>query len=73
MAWIADIYDNDFIAISIHGGADVRGGYTGFKFFDMDQGQLFDFSYESWNNPDTLEHYLNDNDYRHHLKTWSRL
>ena len=54
--------NNDFIAISIHGGADVRGGYTGFKFFDMDQGQLFDFSYESWNNPETLEHYLNDND-----------
>tara|TARA_R100000655_G_scaffold67754_1_gene106026 strand:- start:142 stop:777 length:636 start_codon:yes stop_codon:yes gene_type:complete len=73
MAWIGDIYDNDFIAISIHGGADVRGGYTGFKFFDMDQGQLFDFDYRSWNDPETLEHYLNDNDYRHHLKTWSRV
>ena len=73
MAWIGDIYDNDFIAISIHGGADVRGGYTGFKFFDMDQDQVFNFDYSYWNDPDTLEHYLNDNDYRHHLKTWSRL
>jgi hypothetical protein len=73
MAWVADIYDNDFISISIHGGADVRGGYTGFKFFDMDQDQVFNFDYSYWNDPETLEYYLNDNDYRHHLKTWSRL
>ena len=73
LAWIGDIYDNDFIAISIHGGADVRGGYTGFKFFDMDQDQVFNFDYSYWNDPETLEHYLNDNDYRHYLRTWSRL
>jgi hypothetical protein len=68
LAWIADIYDNDFIAISIHGGADVRGGYTGFKFFDMDQGQLFDFSYESWNNQETIQCYLSENDYKDYCK-----
>ena len=68
LAWIADIYDNDFIAISIHGGADVRGGYTGFKFFDMDQDQLFDFSYESWNNQETIQCYLSENDYKDYCK-----
>ena len=73
LAWIGDIYDNDFIAISIHGGADVRGGYTGFKFFDMDQDQVFNFDYSYWNDPETLEYYLNENDYRHYLRTWSRL
>ena len=30
---VGDIYDNDMIALSIHNGCDVRGGYTDYKFF----------------------------------------
>ena len=31
-----DLFDHDLIALSIHNGADVRGGYTDFKIFDAD-------------------------------------
>jgi len=43
-----DLYDNDLMAISIHNGADVRGGYTGFKLFNVDVDGLFNYSPYSW-------------------------
>ena len=41
-------YNVDTIALSIHNGADVRGGYTDFKIFDADTDGIFNFSYDSW-------------------------
>tara|TARA_R110000787_G_scaffold261380_1_gene366744 strand:- start:25 stop:588 length:564 start_codon:yes stop_codon:yes gene_type:complete len=43
-----DLYDNDLMAISIHNGADVRGGYTDFKLFNVDVDGLFNYSPYSW-------------------------
>ena len=42
-----DLYDNDIIALSIHNGADARGGLTDYRFFkvDWDQFLLFDNDY----------------------------
>jgi len=42
-----DLYDNNIIALSIHNGADARGGLTDYKFFkvDWDQFLLFDNEY----------------------------
>lgn len=39
---------DSFIAISIHNGADVRGGYTDYKIFSADIGALFNYHPESW-------------------------
>jgi hypothetical protein len=49
-----DLYDNDIIALSIHNGADARGGLTDYKFFkvDWDQFLLFD--------PEYYQEYYND-------------
>ena len=44
-----DIYENETIALSIHNGADVRGGYTDFKIFGADFDGLFNFSADFWN------------------------
>jgi len=44
-----DLYENDLMGISIHNGADVRGGYTDFKLFNVDVDGLFNFSADSWN------------------------
>ena len=43
-----DIYENETIALSIHNGADVRGGYTDFKIFGADFDGLLNFSNDSW-------------------------
>jgi len=42
-----DLHDNNIIALSIHNGADARGGLTDYKFFkvDWDQFLLFDNEY----------------------------
>ena len=32
---LGDTYDSDIIALSIHNGADVRGGYTDYKIFKI--------------------------------------
>ena len=40
--------DNQIIALSIHNGADVRGGYTDFKIFGADFDGLLNYSFESW-------------------------
>ncbi len=40
--------ENQIIALSIHNGADVRGGYTDFKIFGADFDGLLNYSFESW-------------------------
>ena len=43
-----DFYDSDFIVLSIHNGADVRGGYTDYKVFDVEFDSLLNDSPEYW-------------------------
>ena len=43
-----DFYDSDFVILSIHNGADVRGGYTDYKVFDVDFDLLLNDSSEYW-------------------------
>jgi hypothetical protein len=38
---IGDMYENETVALSIHNGADVRGGYTDFKIFDIDTDMFY--------------------------------
>ena len=47
-----DLYDNDIIALSIHNGADARGGLTDYKFFRVDWDQFLNFDPEYY-----LEYY----------------
>ena len=44
-----DLFDHDLIALSIHNGADVRGGYTDFVIFDADIEGLLGWHPEHWN------------------------
>jgi hypothetical protein len=40
-----DGWEQEYVAISIHGGCDIRGGYTDFKFFETgDIDYFFDFA-----------------------------
>ena len=50
---LGDTYESDIIALSIHNGADVRGGYTDYKIF-----QICEDSFYSW-----YEEYDEDNHY----------
>lgn len=50
-----DIYDNDVIALSIHNGADARGGLTDYRFFKVDWDQFLNFDPEYY-----LEAYSNE-------------
>ena len=43
---VGDIYDNDMIALSIHNGCDVRGGYTDYRFFRIDWDMLLNWDME---------------------------
>ena len=36
-----DIYENNIIALSIHNGADARGGLTDYKFFKIDPDMFY--------------------------------
>ena len=47
-----DLYDNDIIALSIHNGADARGGLTDYKFFRVEWDQFLNFDPEYY-----LEYY----------------
>ena len=38
---VGDTYKYDVIALSIHNGADVRGGYTDYKIFNIDTDTFF--------------------------------
>jgi len=42
----SDIYDNDIIALSIHNGADARGGLTDYRFFKVDWDTFLNFDPE---------------------------
>lgn len=44
---LGDTYDSDIIALSVHNGADVRGGYTDYKIFKIET-DLFYFWYEEY-------------------------
>jgi hypothetical protein len=48
LVWSGDLHDHDLIALSIHNGADVRGGYTDFKLFNADIDGLLNYHPESW-------------------------
>jgi len=48
LVWTGDFPTNDLVALSIHNGADVRGGYTDFKLFNADFDGLLNFSNDSW-------------------------
>ena len=47
---------NDMIALSIHNGCDVRGGYTDYKFFRIDWDMLLDWHMDSDQIRDELEY-----------------
>ena len=40
---VGDMYTNETVALSIHNGADVRGGYTDFKIFDIDTDAFYNW------------------------------
>jgi len=44
--YLGDTYDCDIIALAIHNGADVRGGYTNYKIFRMDTDLFHDWYLE---------------------------
>ena len=43
-----DIYESDIIALSIHNGADARGGLTDYKFFKIDYDTLLNWTPERY-------------------------
>ena len=45
--YVGDTYDCDVIALSIHNGADVRGGYTDYKLFRIEEDYFYDWYMES--------------------------
>lgn len=57
-AWSGDLYDNDHVALSIHNGADVRGGYTDFKMFEWNLDTFLNFDSEYWNDESNIEFYF---------------
>ena len=48
IVYSGDLFDHELIALSIHNGADVRGGYTDFKIFGADIEALLNWHPESW-------------------------
>lgn len=52
-----DFYDNNIIALSIHNGADARGGLTDYKFFKVDWDMFLNYSLDYYNDKDTREMY----------------
>ena len=46
--YLGDIYDCEYIALSIHNGADVRGGYTDYKIFKIDQDIFYNWTPDSY-------------------------
>tara|TARA_R110002050_G_C8646090_1_gene489805 strand:+ start:43 stop:606 length:564 start_codon:yes stop_codon:yes gene_type:complete len=53
-----DIYDSDVVAISIHNGADARGGLTDYKFFKIDWDQFLNYSSDYYDNEDIKKDYI---------------
>ena len=52
-----DIYESDIIALSIHNGADARGGFTDYKFFRIDWDQFLNYSREYFEQDDIKSMY----------------
>jgi hypothetical protein len=52
-----NIYDSDVVAISIHNGADARGGLTDYKFFKVDWDQFLNYSTDYYDEKDIKEQY----------------
>ena len=46
-AYVGNYFENDMIALSIHNGCDVRGGYTDYKFFRIDWDSLLNWHMDS--------------------------
>jgi len=44
--YLGDTYDCDIIALSIHNGADLRGGYTNYRIFRIDPDMFYDWYLE---------------------------
>tara|TARA_R110000851_G_scaffold73579_2_gene162345 strand:+ start:73 stop:654 length:582 start_codon:yes stop_codon:yes gene_type:complete len=53
-----DIYDHDIIALSIHNGADARGGLTDYKFFKVDWDCFLNYSSDYYDQDDVKQMYL---------------
>jgi len=52
---VGDTYDCDVIALSIHNGADVRGGYTDYKLFEIDCESFYSFYMDKYEIQNYLE------------------
>ena len=52
-----DIYDSDVVAISIHNGADARGGLTDYKFFKIDWDMFLNYSSDYYHQDDVRSMY----------------
>jgi hypothetical protein len=52
-----NIFDNNIIALSIHNGADARGGLTDYKFFKVEWDMFLNYSLDYYNDKHTREMY----------------
>jgi len=52
---VGDTYNCNIIALSIHNGADVRGGYTDYKLFEADIDSLYSWYMDEYQIQDYLE------------------
>jgi len=43
---LGDTYDSNIIALSVHNGADVRGGYTDYKIFEIETDLFYSWYFE---------------------------
>ena len=57
---LGDTYESDIIALSVHNGADVRGGYTDYKIFEIET-DLFYSWYEEYDEDNHFELLANTN------------
>jgi len=58
--YLGDTYGSDIIALAIHNGADVRGGYTDYKIFRIDTDLFYDWYLEPdriLDDPDSWKEY----------------
>ena len=53
---VGDTYDCNIIALSIHNGADLRGGYTDYKLFEADIDSLYSWYMDEEQIQDYLEY-----------------
>ena len=58
--YMGDIYESDIIALSIHNGADARGGLTDYKFFKVDWDCFLNYSSDYYDQDDIKEMYQID-------------